>query len=214
MRRSGHGGCQRLDVLLDAGLVVGRDREPTFLASLHDDPPHTMHAVDVPMQHGFMRYLAFSENAARWEIHRGAFELHSWTPTAQDPTRARFARIVLAPTSTTSPTLIKEALQALRTTLHDHDIEAIAGLDPNGAVLWLRFDDRPHYDDLRTWLHTIAHPTTLAHPTIFTHDRDPGRVRIDVGSNAVGRWSPPSSRACRGTATQLGDRHPTAPLDL
>jgi hypothetical protein len=108
-----------------------------------------------------MRYLAFAENAVLWQVHRGAFELHSWTPS-RDPERARFARIILVPTPGADPSLIKVALQTLRAALVEHDVEAVAGLDPNGAVLWIPFDDLPHYDDLRVWLHTDA--ATRPHP--------------------------------------------------
>jgi hypothetical protein len=57
-----------------------------------------MHTVAVPSHDGgWMRNLAFAENAALWQVHRRAIELHSWTPS-RDPERAGFDRIILVPT--------------------------------------------------------------------------------------------------------------------
>jgi bifunctional non-homologous end joining protein LigD len=180
----------------DTPLIValypgGLDTHATFLASLHDEPvPATIPTVDVPAHDGgWMRYLAFAENAALWQVHRRAIELHSWTPSPRDPERARFARIILAPNPGATLDLVKIAALGLRTALLERGLQAIVGLDPNGAVLWIPFDDLPHYDTLRAWLHTIADAVIAAHPNVFTHARDPERIRIDVGSNAVGRFS-------------------------
>ena len=181
----------------------GLDTSPTFLASLHDDPPATMHTVAVPAHDGgWMRYLAFAENAALWQVHRRAIELNSWTPSPRDPERARFARIILAPTPGATLDLVKIAALGLRTALLEHHLEAVVGLDPNGAVLWIPFDDLPHYDALRAWLHTIADTAIAAHPNVFTHHRDPERIRIDVGSNAVGRFSAPPAPVTPSEAPQ------------
>jgi len=124
-----------------------------------------------------------------WEIHRGAFELHSWMPVASDPQRARFGRIVLAPTSDDALDVAKTAAGHVRAALADVNLEAAVGIDPNGATLWIPFDDGPHYEPLRMWLHDLADTVTGAHPEIFTHGREPNRIRIDVGSNATGRFS-------------------------
>jgi bifunctional non-homologous end joining protein LigD len=167
----------------------GLDQQPTFLASLHKDPPAAMHAIEVPSQHGALRYLAFEERSALWEVHRGAFELHSWTPLASDPERARFARIILAPTSDHGLALVKTAAVHIRTALAAHKLEAVVGIDSNGAVLWIPFVDGPHYEPLRTWLHDVSDATIAAHPDVFTNGHEPNRIRIDVGSNATGRWS-------------------------
>ena len=97
----------------------GLGTPPTFLASLHADPPATMETVAVRAHDGgFMRYLAFAENAVLWQAHRGAFELHSWTPS-RDPERARFARIILVPTPGATLDLVKIAALSLRTALVD-----------------------------------------------------------------------------------------------
>jgi DNA primase len=167
----------------------GLDQQPTFLASLHGDVPSTMHAIEVSSRHGVSRYLAFDERSALWEVHRGAFELHSWTPLTGDPERARFARIILAPTSNGSLALLKTAAGHIRTPLADHKLEAVVGIDPNGAVLWIPFVDGPHYEPLRTWLHEVSDATIAAHPDVFTSGHEPNRIRIDLGSNAAGRWS-------------------------
>jgi DNA primase len=167
----------------------GLDQHATFLASLHQDPPSTMHAIEVPSQHGVLRYLAFDERSALWEIHRGALELHSWTPLANDPQRARLARIILAPTSDNGLALVKTAAGHVRAMLAERKLEAVLGIDPNGAVLWIPFVDGPHYELLRTWLHDVTDATIAAHPDVFTYGREPNRIRIDVGSNATGRWS-------------------------
>jgi bifunctional non-homologous end joining protein LigD len=167
----------------------GLDQHPTFLASLHEDPPESMHAISVRSQHGELRYLAFDERSALWEIHRGAFELHSWTPLAGDPDRARFARIILAPTSNNRLDLVKAATSILRTALLERQLDAVAGIDPNGAVLWIPFDDGPHYEPLRAVLHEFADSVIAANPNLFTHEREADRIRLDVGSNAAGRWS-------------------------
>jgi bifunctional non-homologous end joining protein LigD len=167
----------------------GLDQHPTFMASLHQDPPPAMHAIEVPSQHGTLRYLAFDERSALWEIHRGAFELHSWTPLAGDPQRARLARIILAPTSDDGLALVKTAAVLIRAALAARKLEAVLGIDPNGAVLWVPFVDAPHYEPLRMWLHDLTDATIAAHSDVFTYGREPNRIRIDVGTNATGRWS-------------------------
>lgn len=167
----------------------GLDQQPAFLASLHADPPATMHAIDVPSQHGTLRYLAFDERSVLWEIHRGAFEVHSWTPLWRDPERARFARIILAPTSSDGLALAKNAATHLRAALAERRLDAVVGIDPNGATLWIPFEDGPHYEPLRAWLHELADEVVAAHPAVFTYAHEPNHVRIDVGSNASGRWS-------------------------
>jgi hypothetical protein len=37
--------------------------------------------------------------------------------------------------------------------------------DLSSFVVWIPFDDLPHYDALRAWLHTLADAVTAAHPT-------------------------------------------------
>ena len=123
-------------------------------------------------------------------------------PSPREPERARFARIILAPTPGATLDLVKIAALGLRAALFERSLQAVAGLDPNGAVLWIPFDDLPHYDTLRAWLHTIADAVIAAHPNVFTHHRDPERIRIDVGSNAVGHFSAPPAPVTPSEAPQ------------
>jgi DNA primase len=168
----------------------GLDGDPAYWASLHEPAPSAMPTIDVPAHGGgTMKYLAFHERAALWEIHRGAFELHSWTPQPGRPDRAQFARIVIKSTSPNGLATVKAAALALRSTFNAHDIELVAGVDPNGMTLWIPFTDGPEYVPMRQWLHGIADATIEANPEIFTRAHDLHRVRVDLGSNAVGRWS-------------------------
>jgi DNA primase len=77
----------------------------------------------------------------------------------------------------------------VRAALAEIELEAAVGIDPNGAAHWIPFDDGPHYEPLRMWLQDLADATIAARPDIFTHGHGPNRIRIDVGSNATGRFS-------------------------
>src|ERR1700733_14328354 len=60
--------------------------------------PHTKPkapVVNVPTASGLHRYPALSTQRLEGLVRYGAVEFYSWTPTSADPTRARFARILL-----------------------------------------------------------------------------------------------------------------------
>jgi DNA primase len=53
---------------------------PVFSASLHGPAPGNEATVPVHAASGDVQYLALSESSILYKAHRGALELHSWTP--------------------------------------------------------------------------------------------------------------------------------------
>ncbi|HZY99654.1 MAG TPA: hypothetical protein VFE36_08780, partial [Candidatus Baltobacteraceae bacterium] len=51
--------------------------------------------VDVATKHGIARYPALSRERIAGLVAHGAIEVYSWSPTANDPTRARFGRALV-----------------------------------------------------------------------------------------------------------------------
>jgi DNA primase len=81
---------------------------------------------------------------------------------------------------------------ALRIALTGRGLSAIPVLEADGAALFIPFADAPAYDDVRAWLHDLADAAVARHAVLLTadpHDHKNKRVHVNVGSNAVGRFS-------------------------
>lgn len=133
----------------------------------------------------------------------GALEFYSWTPTADDARRARFARFLLQQPSSNAAS-VRKAAPLLRDVLAEEGFGAIPVLDGAGGVaLFVPVAGAPLYDDLRAWCHTIAQKAIAQHPDLFSQSPNTaadGRVHIHVTSNAVDLFSilPYSLRAVTG----------------
>src|SRR5665213_1081068 len=66
---------------------------PTYAALLHGPPPGGEAVVDVVSASGRLQYLALTSTSMLYEAHRGAVEMHSWSPQREDAARAAFARV-------------------------------------------------------------------------------------------------------------------------
>ena len=169
--------------------------------------PHTRPkapVVDVPTAAGIHRYPALSAARIEGLARYGAVELYSWSPLAAQPTRVRFARLLLA----TLPDAERGALDAGLAAVED--VLAAAGIrwlrlydGGTGVALWIPFGDAPSYDAVRAWLHACCIRAVLSAPDLLTLEPNShgGRpVHLHVQSNAVGRFSvlPYSVRARAG----------------
>ncbi|HEX3671661.1 MAG TPA: hypothetical protein VHT92_08165 [Candidatus Cybelea sp.] len=159
--------------------------------------------VDVPMASGLHRYPALSADRVEGLVRYGAVEIYSWTPSRDDPTRARFARILLeAPTSDSQH--LNDGLDAVEAVLREGKLESLRIYDGGtGAALWIPFTDKPSYEDLRLWLHAECADAVERHPDLLTlaaNVKGGAPVHLHVQSNAVGRFSavPFSVRASPG----------------
>jgi DNA primase len=169
--------------------------------------PHTKPkaaVVDVPTTTGVHRYPALSANRIEGLVRYGAIETYSWSPTPADPTRVRFARILLETRSPHDWSLLENGLHAVEGALRDEGIRSLRVYDGGtGAAIWVPFGDSPIYDDVRTWLHAQCARAVLRNPKTVTlepnsHGGPP--VHLHVQTNAVGRFSvlPYSARAGPG----------------
>lgn len=153
------------------------------------DRIHKLPTVDVPLERAGVRaYLKLERRTMEWllEYHH-AVEFHSWTPTKTNPTKLRYARILLENNN------VRDAAIALRDMLIHRGVQAIPLLDGNGGVsLYIPFNDAPHYDDVRRWLHVVANDAAARRPDLFTtepNSRAGTRVHVHVRNNAPGLCS-------------------------
>jgi DNA primase len=170
----------------------GFDKARQYGGSVHEELPKTIPSVEVTEEPHPRRYVAVDANALLWLVHRYAVGFCSWTPSARDPHRVGFARIVLSPRGGATAEMVSAAMLALRIALIDRGIKAIPVLEADGAALFIPFADAPAYDDVRTWLHDLADAAIARHTVMLTadaHDHSHKRVHVNVGSNAVGRFS-------------------------
>jgi DNA primase len=158
--------------------------------------PHTKPkapVVDVPTANGVHRYPALSAERIEGLVAHGAVEVYSWSPTAADPTRVRFARILLETRSPGDWLLLEEGLDAVEGVLLDEGIRSLRVYDGgSGVAIWIPFCDSPIYDDVRNWLHAQCAQAVVRNPKAVTlepnsHGGPP--VHLHVQTNAVGRFS-------------------------
>jgi DNA primase len=158
-----------------------------------------------------------------------AVEFHSWFPAPGAHDRCGHARIFLETAEPCHPELVeglREAARLTRAALRTHGLDAICMLDGTGGIaLLVPFDDRPAYDDVRTWLHGFANALAAAHGSLFTTEPNThggSLVHIHVSHNAVRMFSalPYSARGLDGLPIalpipwELLDTMPTASITV
>jgi len=155
-----------------------------------------------------------------------AVEFHSWFPAPGAPDRCGHARIFLETAGTATEAQLREAARLTRAALRTHGLDAILMLDGTGGIaLLVPFDDRPAYDDVRTWLHGFANALAAAHGALFTTEPNThggSLVHIHVSHNAVRMFSalPYSARGLDGLPIALPipwdllDTMPTASITV
>jgi DNA primase len=173
----------------------GWDAKAHYGGAVHDGHalPHTITTVEVRASGEPRRYIGASINSLLWLVHRGAIDFCSWTPSPGDPEHIGFARMILSPRGGASHEHVALAMLAMRTALQPCGIEAIPVLDGfAGAALFIPFNDAPAYEDVRAWLHGVVDGAVSHHADLLTADEREHtleRVHVNVGSNAVGRFS-------------------------
>lgn len=181
----------------------GLGSEPVYHKDLVD-APQTVGTVDVGTATGVHRYARLDAHDLTWLVAgRFAVEFDSWSPTLDDPTRAAFARLILAPSGGASDDAVFSAAAILRDALAAEKFQAIPILDGfRGASLWIPLEDGPTYDRLAPWLHDFAATVAGQHPHALTtaplRKERGDRVYIGTKSNhpAMGSLLP---YALRGT---------------
>lgn len=167
-------------------LVTGRypdGADATFSASLHGPAPGGEATVAVHASGGLVQYLALSETALLYEAHRYAVEVHSWSPRADDPARAAFARVLIRPHDGRDAGWATRVATVVRRVLRARQCDGIVMRDGgDSAVVWVPFADGPAYDVVRAWLHALVVAVVADDPAIDA-------AELHVSTNAVGRWS-------------------------
>ena len=155
-----------------------------------------------------------------------AVEFHSWFPAPGAHDRCGVARIFLETAGTATDAHLHEAARLTRAALQTHGLDAMLMLDGTGGIaLLVPFDDRPAYDDVRTWLHGFANDLSAAHGSLFTTEPNThggSLVHIHVSHNAVRMFSalPYSARGLDGLPIalpipwELLDTMPTASITV
>jgi DNA primase len=155
-----------------------------------------------------------------------AVEFHSWFPAPGAPDDCGLARIFLETAGTATEAHLREAARLTRAALRTHGLDAMLMLDGTGGIaLLVPFDDRPAYDDVRTWLHGFANALAAAHGSLFTTEPNThggSLVHLHVSHNAVRMFSalPYSARGLNGLPIalpipwELLDAMPTASITI
>ena len=172
----------------------GLDKAAVFHNHL-DHGPATITTVDVQTSSGLHRFVALSAHNVSWLV-RGKFavELQSWSPTANDPLRAAFARITLEPAGTAGRVEATKAALLLRERLLALKLDAIALLDGGtGYALWIPLAGGPNYADVNAWLHGFVAEAIATAPELMTTEylraNRGDRVYVGTHSNHPGMSS-------------------------
>jgi bifunctional non-homologous end joining protein LigD len=154
--------------------------------------------------------LPLEPSVLAWCLDKlNAVEFHSWFPAPSAPDRCGHARIFLETAGAATDKQLREAARLTRAALQKHGLDAILMLDGTGGIaLLVPFDDRPAYDDVRTWLHGFANALSAAHGSLFTTEPNTHGgpfVHIHVSHNAVRMFSalPYSARGLDGLPIAL-----------
>lgn len=177
-----------------AAFPVGPETPAVWIESVSDTLPAFVRSIDVRLPHSQGHYVKLSTHALLWMFHRyGAMEFHTWSPTADDPLRLRFARILLEPDAATPLSDLAKAAVVVREVLESVNVVAIpVHAGSHGLSLWIPFCDAPDYPQVRSWLHTISAEAVRRAPDLLTEaplTASEGRVHLHVSSNAPGRFS-------------------------
>ncbi len=180
--------------IVAATFPSGFDAPPNWHGAVAGPLPASIPHVDVVTASGSHRYVGLAQNSLLWLIHRYyAVEFHSWSPIAADPTRVRFARILLERDNVTDERAVQAAAFALRDVLARAGAKSIpmhAGA--TGIALWIPFADAPPYPPVLAWLHAVAAQAVAQNANLLSSEPNShasGRVHLHVGSNAPGRYS-------------------------
>jgi DNA primase len=154
--------------------------------------------------------LPLEPSVLAWCLDKlNAVEFHSWFPAPCAPDRCGHARIFLETAGAATDKQLREAARLTRAALQKHALDAILMLDGTGGIaLLVPFDDRPAYDDVRTWLHGFSNALAAAHGSLFTTEPNTHGgplVHIHVSHNAVRMFSalPYSARGLDGLPIAL-----------
>jgi DNA primase len=172
----------------------GLDQHARYDAPVHYPVPPYVTTVKLGEEHQHHRYPALDKHTIRWYTEaRDVVDFCSWTPCASDPGRLGYARIILSPRGGATHEHVALAMVAVHRVLVDSGVDAIPVLDGfAGAALFIPFNDTPDYSAVRAWLHEAAETAVLRNDDLLTsdqHDQKTQRVHVNVGSNAVGRYS-------------------------
>ncbi len=154
-----------------------------YSASLHGPPPGHEATVDVMSAAGRVEYLALTTTSLLYEAHRGAIEVHSWSPRPDDSARAAFARLLVRPDADRGKGFAAIAARTVRLALQSHGLDGVVLRDGAGSCgLWVPLSDGPGYAEVRVWLHGLVASCIAADASLRAHE-------LHVTSNAVGHWS-------------------------
>jgi DNA primase len=173
----------------------GVDGDESYSGAWHQPLPSTVPHVEVHASGGLHLYPGCSANAIMWLVNKGAVGFRSWTPAIDRPDVVRYARLLLRPNPGADDVALRAALKHLRAVLQPFGIDGIPLLDGKGAALFIPFADKPAYDAVRTFLHTVVSRAAAASPDTIVPERKahepivPRRIEITVRSNAPGRFS-------------------------
>jgi DNA primase len=160
--------------------------------------------VDVATSSGVHRYASLTAAQVERLMSVGAIEFHGWSPRANDPGRAAFARLLVEMHGGDSQDVLREAVLAMRAALFEDGVEGIPVYDGgSGVALWIPFADGPAYPAIRLWLARICARAVARHPGLVTtqpNSHGGPCVHLHVATNAPGRHSilPYSARASAG----------------
>jgi len=163
----------------------------TYGASLDGVAPGVA-TILVPTLRGSSPYVRLTDAGIAWLVAcRGAVGFDAWTPLRNDPARAAYGRIRLAPHGRADDALVVTAARLVRERLAAEGMRAFPMLEGfRGMTLWLPVDDGPSYVRLAPWLREFAARAAAERPDLLTvapmradrHDR----VYLGTKSNRVG----------------------------
>jgi DNA primase len=178
-------------------VVVAHDKVRRHLY-YHDisalNVPSEIPTVQVKTTSGLHKYFALDAETVAWAVeHVGAIQIESWSPHASDPTKPRFARIILARRHDATLTMLSEAVMILAAFLRRHHCDPIVLNEGGyGAAVWFAVDCAD-YASLRAWLGELVSEVQEKHPGVFTLERPRSeqteRIALAIQTNAVGHFS-------------------------
>ncbi|HKU80780.1 MAG TPA: hypothetical protein VJP76_01325, partial [Candidatus Tumulicola sp.] len=163
-----------------------------YHGALHTPAPAHLRTIDVPQAQGLTTYIAFAPRAVEWLLaHTSTVEFHGWGCAAEDPTIARFGRILLELDREHGAPLI-EAVHVVRERLREAGLQAVPLLQSTrGLALWIPLAG-VRYAPLLGWLNAFCAAVARDNPLLFSLEPNTvasGRVHLHVSSNAPGRNS-------------------------
>lgn len=201
-----------------ATLPKGPDGPTVFHGPLAAKTRPKAPVVDVPLKRGVLRFPKLSAERILGLVRHGGVEIYSWSPTADDPARVHFARLLIETEPKSPRTLLFDAIEIMVDLFKTEDRVGGPLLFDGGigASLWFPFTDGPSYEAVRQWLHERCELAVERHGNVVTLEpnTDPSnRAHLHYQSNAVGRFScvPYAARGSAGYPIALpADPHDRA----